>query len=169
MGRHMSALGNLIKNARLSKNLTQEELGARVGCTGSHITGVEKGRHLSKSLMEAIAGVLDLDLTETSDLNDIEFLRAKVRQIKNPDLRTRLIEATLNNGERARSVVIGGLCICEDSEEYRTLEKAVTSPDKHPIITDEKEARLIKAFRRIPTDRVGLLVTLAETLAEGKK
>lgn len=44
---HAYRIGEAIKEARLSQNMTQEELGARIGVQKSQISRLERGRSIS--------------------------------------------------------------------------------------------------------------------------
>ncbi len=55
--------GELLKNARKEKNLSQQELAKRVGMPQSHISNIENGRvDLQTSSLVEIARILDLEL-----------------------------------------------------------------------------------------------------------
>ena len=56
-------LGEAIKEARLSQNLTQEQLGERVGVQKSQISRLEKGRSLSVSSMARLFKAMGIPLS----------------------------------------------------------------------------------------------------------
>lgn len=58
----MNSVGKLIKDARLAKGLTQEELGNMVGVQKSAIAKYESGRvvNIKRSTLQSLARVLDL-------------------------------------------------------------------------------------------------------------
>ena len=56
-------LGEAIKEARLSQNLTQEQLGERVGVQKSQISRLEKGRSVSVSSMARLFKAMGIPLT----------------------------------------------------------------------------------------------------------
>lgn len=60
---HAYHLGEAIKEARLSKNLTQEQLGERIGVQKSQISRLEKGRSVSVASMARIFKAMDIPLS----------------------------------------------------------------------------------------------------------
>lgn len=60
---HAYRLGEAIKQARLSKNLTQEQLGERVGVQKSQISRLERGRSISLASMVRIFKAMGIPLT----------------------------------------------------------------------------------------------------------
>jgi len=56
-------LGEAIKEARLSQNLTQEQLGERVGVQKSQISRLEKGHSLSVSSMARLFKAMGIPLS----------------------------------------------------------------------------------------------------------
>ena len=56
-------LGEAIKEARLSMNLTQEQLGKMVGVQKSQISRIEKGRRVSISSMARLFKAMGISLT----------------------------------------------------------------------------------------------------------
>ena len=56
-------LGEAIKEARLSQNLTQEQLGERVGVQKSQISRLEKGRSVSVSSMARLFKAMGIPLS----------------------------------------------------------------------------------------------------------
>ena len=56
-------LGEAIKEARLSMNLTQEQLGEMVGVQKSQISRIEKGRRVSISSMARLFKAMGIPLT----------------------------------------------------------------------------------------------------------
>lgn len=59
-------IGQKIKNARIAKNMTQEELGNHIGVQKSAIAKYESGRvvNIKRSTLQKIAKVLDLRPSE---------------------------------------------------------------------------------------------------------
>lgn len=55
-------IGLAIKNARQSQNLTQEELGQRIGVQRSRICSIEKGVNLRLSTLRRVFTALGLNL-----------------------------------------------------------------------------------------------------------
>ena len=51
---HAYEIGELIKKARLQQNLTQEELGERIGVKKAQISRLEKGGNISLSTMSRV-------------------------------------------------------------------------------------------------------------------
>ena len=83
-------IGKLIKDARLAKGMTQEELGNLVGVQKSAIAKYENGRvvNIKRSTLQRLAKVLDLkgsDLIIESNLNEAASLSAMV--LSDSDLR----------------------------------------------------------------------------------
>lgn len=56
-------IGEAIKQARLAKNLTQEELGARVGVQKAQISRLEKGKNITLSSLMRLFNALGVPLT----------------------------------------------------------------------------------------------------------
>ena len=83
-------IGRLIKEARLAKGLTQEELGKLVGVQKSAIAKYENGRvvNIKRSTLHGLAKALDLkgsDLIIEADPKEAAELSAKV--LMDSDLR----------------------------------------------------------------------------------
>lgn len=83
-------IGKLIKDARIAKGLTQEELGKLVGVQKSAIAKYENGRvvNIKRSTLQGLAKALDLkgsDLIIESDPKEAASLSAKV--LSDSDLR----------------------------------------------------------------------------------
>lgn len=64
---HAYRIGEAIKTARLRQNLTQEELGARVGVQRAQISRIEKGYSISIPTMSRVFKALGI-ATATLDL-----------------------------------------------------------------------------------------------------
>ena len=60
---HAYHLGEVVKKARLSQNLTQEQLGARVGVQKSQISRIENGRSVSIASMARLFKAMGIPLT----------------------------------------------------------------------------------------------------------
>lgn len=56
-------LGEAIKKARMSQNLTQAQLGEKVGVKGAQISKVEKGRCMSLTTIARIFRAMSIPLT----------------------------------------------------------------------------------------------------------
>lgn len=56
-------LGEAIKKARISKNLTQEQLGEKVGVQKSQISRLERGRSISLGSMTRVFKAMGIPLT----------------------------------------------------------------------------------------------------------
>lgn len=56
-------IGEAIKRARLSKNLTQEELGERIGVQKAQISRLEKGKNITLSSLMRLFDALGVPLT----------------------------------------------------------------------------------------------------------
>lgn len=86
----MNDVGKLIKDARIAKGLTQEELGKVVGVQKSAIAKYENGRvvNIKRSTLQRLAQTLDLrgsDLIIESNPKEAAELSAKV--LMDSDLR----------------------------------------------------------------------------------
>ncbi|WP_040468570.1 helix-turn-helix domain-containing protein [Limosilactobacillus gastricus] len=68
----METMGDRIKRLRLSKKLTQEELGNRLGVQKSVISKYEKGRvtNMKQSMIKKMASILDVTPTYLMALTD---------------------------------------------------------------------------------------------------
>lgn len=55
-------IGEAIKKVRISKNLTQEELGARVGVQRSQISRIEKGQNITLSNMSKLFRAMEVNV-----------------------------------------------------------------------------------------------------------
>ena len=55
-------VGEAIRRARIAKNLTQEELGARVGVQRSQISRIEKGQNITLSNMSKLFKAMDVNV-----------------------------------------------------------------------------------------------------------
>lgn len=60
---HAYHLGEAIKEARLSKNMTQEQLGEKIGVQKSQISRLEKGRSVSLSSMARVFRAMNIPLS----------------------------------------------------------------------------------------------------------
>lgn len=56
-------IGEAIKQARLAKNLTQEELGQKVGVTKSQISRLEKGKSITIASLMRLFTAMEIPLT----------------------------------------------------------------------------------------------------------
>ena len=56
-------IGEAIKQARLSKNLTQEELGARVGVQRAQISRIEKGKNITLANISRLMKAMEIQAT----------------------------------------------------------------------------------------------------------
>ena len=60
-----------LREARLNKQLGVRELGRLCGCTGMHISNMEKGKSLpSPEMLRKLAAVLEADIDELAALAD---------------------------------------------------------------------------------------------------
>lgn len=84
--------GKVIKDARLRKGMTQEELGERVGVQKSAIAKYENGRviNIKRSVLQKLAKALDLN---PSELIESDWVK------KDP-------EATNENGAKAAALLL---------------------------------------------------------------
>ncbi len=60
---HAYHLGEAIKEARLSRNMTQEQLGEKIGVQKSQISRLEKGRSVSLSSMARLFRAMNIPLS----------------------------------------------------------------------------------------------------------
>lgn len=64
----LKALGKRVREIRLSQNLSQEELGYRIGNSGKQIGRIERGEHnVTTSMIYAITKELKISLSEFYD------------------------------------------------------------------------------------------------------
>ena len=56
-------IGEVIKQARIAKNLTQEELGEKMGVQRSQVSRLEKGKSISFSSLMRAFKAMDIPLT----------------------------------------------------------------------------------------------------------
>lgn len=56
-------IGEAIKQARLSRNLTQEQLGERIGVQRSQISRLEKGKSITVASLMKLFSAMDVPLT----------------------------------------------------------------------------------------------------------
>ncbi len=56
-------IGEAIRKARISKNLTQEQLGEKVGVQKSQISRLEKGKSITLSSLMRLFAAMDIPLT----------------------------------------------------------------------------------------------------------
>ena len=59
---HAYHVGEAIKQARLARNLTQEELGQRIGVQRSQISRLEKGKSISLSSVMRVFKAMDISV-----------------------------------------------------------------------------------------------------------
>ena len=59
---HAYHVGEAIKQARLSRNLTQEQLGERIGVQRSQISRLEKGQSITLSSMMRVFKAMDVQV-----------------------------------------------------------------------------------------------------------
>lgn len=103
-------IGKMIKDARISKGLTQEELGKLVGVQKSAIAKYENGRvvNIKRSTLQGLAKALDLkgsDLIIESNPKEAASLSARV--LSDSDLRE-VVELYISLGD-------------EDKKTYKEL------------------------------------------------
>ena len=56
-------IGEAIRKARLSKNLTQEELGARIGVQRAQISRIEKGKNITLANISRLMKAMEIQAT----------------------------------------------------------------------------------------------------------
>lgn len=100
----MNNIGKMIKDARIAKGLTQEELGNLVGVQKSAIAKYENGRvvNIKRSTLQGLANALDLrgsDLIMESSPKEAASLSARV--LSDSDLREVVeLYLSLNNDDK---------------------------------------------------------------------
>lgn len=57
-------LGQIIRNRRKEKNISQKELGKALGLYDSDISKIERGKDISLKLLAQITSVLELDILD---------------------------------------------------------------------------------------------------------
>lgn len=57
-------LGQIIRNRRKAKNISQKELGKALGLYDSDISKIERGKDISLDLLAQMASVLELDMLD---------------------------------------------------------------------------------------------------------
>jgi transcriptional regulator with XRE-family HTH domain len=63
--KHLSKLGNLVRDLRKSKGLSQEELASKAGVDRSYVGGIERGeRNVTLLTLIKIANGLKCDISE---------------------------------------------------------------------------------------------------------
>ena len=60
---HAYHVGEAIKQARIAKNLTQEELGEKIGVQRSQISRLEKGKSITISSLLKVFNAMEIPLT----------------------------------------------------------------------------------------------------------
>ena len=69
---HAYHLGEAIREARLSRNMTQEQLGEKVGVQKSQISRLEKGKSVSLSSMARLFRAMNIPLSlEIGDIGKV--------------------------------------------------------------------------------------------------
>jgi len=72
-----AGIGRRIRNARIEKHKTQEDVGSHCGCTSVHICNVENGKNcVSLELLWKIC--LYLDISMDSIMMDQDFIRLRI-------------------------------------------------------------------------------------------
>lgn len=100
-------LGKLIKDARLAKGLTQEELGNLVGVQKSAIAKYENGRvvNIKRSTLQGLAKALDLKGSDLIiEVNPKEAAELSARVLIDSDLRETLELYSLLSGDNKKIV-----------------------------------------------------------------
>lgn len=63
MNKENNRLGQKIKQLRISKGLTQEELAEQIGIDNKHLSRIENGRHLPTfNIIKKLVTILDFDI-----------------------------------------------------------------------------------------------------------
>ena len=149
-------IGNIIKQARKKKGLTQSELGELMGITAVTVGQWETGKRIPKEeTIERISEALDIDLTyrvkrgspieRTSDILTILYDLACQEKIPVELLIKSVIsemEFRLGSMEKSRMNYKGGI---ESSEEYQTWIKLLCTQNgpeflKNPALKEYLEA-----------------------------
>jgi transcriptional regulator with XRE-family HTH domain len=90
-------LGDTIRQARLRKSLTQAHLAKLAGVSRRHLAALEKGANVSVSVLQRIAGVLELEEIQLGDL----AVKASSKPPLNVPLLTDTIREARADAERA--------------------------------------------------------------------
>lgn len=111
--------GKVIKDARLRKGMTQEELGERVGVQKSAIAKYENGRvvNIKRSVLQKLAKALDLNPSELFESDQVKSDWAK----KDP-------ETTDANGEKAAALLLD-----KEFVELFSMYKTLNSEKKKQV------------------------------------
>lgn len=64
----LKALGNRVREIRIAQNLTQEDLGYKIGNSGKQIGRIERGEHnVTTCMIYSITKALEISLSEFYD------------------------------------------------------------------------------------------------------
>lgn len=100
---------NIIKAARIRKNLTQEELGKRIGVTKSAVMKYEKG------IVENIKRSTIIKLSRALDLSPLDILNIHPEHVPNTDRERALLDdfRKLNpEGQAIAAATVRSLAAC---------------------------------------------------------
>lgn len=103
-------LGDRIKNIRVSKGLSQRQLGIKLGVANSTISAVERGeRNLTMDMLQRISDALEVDIftlfrLETENDNMPEMIREVESTYSIPKNYLSAFEQLYNNGIRFKNI-----------------------------------------------------------------
>jgi transcriptional regulator with XRE-family HTH domain len=95
-------LGDTIREARIRKGLTQARLASLAGVSRRHLAALEKGANVSVSILQRVAGVLEV--TEI-DLGDLQVRARDDGRGINMPLLTHAIREARTDAERAQATL----------------------------------------------------------------
>ena len=158
----LSTLGHRIRHFRTERSLTLDELGERAGLAGSQLSLIENGKREPKlSVLQSIAGALDVDLTDllaAAPPNPRAALEIELRAAQRTALYTELglpsVKPTKGMTDDALTALVG---------LHRELQRKATEA----IATPEEARRANTELREWMRERDNYLPEI-ESLAEAK-
>lgn len=125
-------LGDVVKETRIKKGLTQASLARLAGVSRRHLAALEKGANVSVAVLKKVAAVLDLQEIQLGDLS---------------------LKATSGGKEGAKTANIA--LLADAIREARAdAERAQAVLDRAEDLIDGKGQRGVVRFPRLPIRRV---------------